>query len=234
MLIEFVPKQIWYAQYPVTFVGLVVKTRMTVVRLTDGTLWVHSPIKLDPDVIKDLNELGEVGYVCAPNRFHYLFVDDFMTRFPNASLFVAPGLAEKHPGFKSARRLSDQPEPEWQHDLDQLLFEGIPRLNEVVWLHRASKTLILTDLCQYFREDTTTLIRFVTQLLGVYRKFGMPRTIRLMVRNKAKARASRDRILEWDFQRVIVAHEHIVSANGKNAFSEVLAWLGKEAGLPEP
>ncbi len=226
MLVELVPDQIWHVRAPVSFAGIRMNTRMSVVRLADGKLWVHSPVRPGPALRQTLYELGDVAYVCAPNRFHHLFIDEFMARYPRASLFVAPGLPKKRPAMSYTRILSNQPEPEWDGELDQLLFEGMPMLNEVVWLHRKSKTLILTDLCLYFKDDAAAVTRILVRMLGGYRTLGMSRTIRLMVKDRNKARTSRDRVLNWDFDRVIVSHEHIVMANGKDAVAGALAWLG--------
>lgn len=226
MLVELVRDQIWYTQAPVSFAGVSMKTRMSVVRLNDGKLWIHSPVRLGPALRQTLNELGDVAYVCAPNRFHHLFIEEFIADFPQASLFVAPGLPNKRPAIRYTRILSNEAEPGWNGELDQLLFEGMPMLNEVVWLHQKSKTLILTDLCLYFKEDAAAITRILMRMLGGYCTLDMSRTIRLMVKDKNKARASRDRILNWDFDRVIVSHEHIVMRNGKDAVASALAWLG--------
>ncbi len=226
MLLELIPGQIWHATAPLSFAGIGMHTRMTVVRLADGKLWIHSPVKPGPGLRESLDGLGAVAYVCAPNRFHHLFIEDFMAAYPEALLFMAPGLPNKRPTIRHPRILADYPEPEWRKDLDQLVFAGLPMLNEVVWLHRDSGTLILTDLCTCFKEDAAALTRFVARLLGVYRTLGMSHTIRLMVRDRSKARASRDRILDWDFQRVIVAHDHILMTNGKDAVAHAFAWLG--------
>lgn len=226
MLVELVRKQIWHVQAPVSFAGIGMKTRMTVVRLADGKLWIHSPVRVGPALRQTLHQLGDVAYVCAPNRFHHRFVDEFMAGYPHASLFVAPGLPNKRSALRYVRVLSNEPEPEWDRDLDQLVFEGMPKLSEVVWLHRRSKTLILTDLCSYFKEDAAAVTRLLVRMLGVYRTFGMSRTMRFMVKDRNKARASRDRILNWDFERVIVAHEHNVMRNGKQVVAGALAWLG--------
>lgn len=226
MLAELVPGQVWHAQAPVSFAGISMKTRMSVVRLANGKLWIHSPIKPEPALRQNLDELGDVSYVCAPNRFHHLFIEEFVAYYPQALLFVAPGLPKKRPAIRYNRILSKQPEPEWDGELDQLFFEGMPTLGEVVWLHHKSKTLILTDLCLYLKDDAMAITRFLVRMLGGYRALGMSRTIKLMVKDRSKARAARDRILSWDFERVIVSHEHIVMENGKDAVASALAWLG--------
>lgn len=215
----------WYAQFPLTVAGLQFKTRMTVVRLADGALWIHSPIPPAKELVTALDAIGDVAYVCAPNRYHHLYLSGFRSRYPKASLFLAPGLMEKRRDLRSPRVLSDGSEPEWEGELEQLLFAGMPWLNEVVWLHGSSKTLLLTDLCSLYLDDAPKLTRFLARRLGVYGNLGVPRTVRLLVRDRAAARASRDRILRWDFNRVVVAHEHILHPGGKPAFIRALEWL---------
>ncbi len=43
---------------------------MAVLRLSDGSLWVHSPVNLDDDLAAALAELGEVKHIVTPNYEH--------------------------------------------------------------------------------------------------------------------------------------------------------------------
>jgi len=65
---ELVPNHIWSAQQSLHFGPIKIQTRMTVIRLRDGALWVHSPIEPTPGLLAELSSQGEVRYVLAPNR----------------------------------------------------------------------------------------------------------------------------------------------------------------------
>ncbi len=225
MLVELVPGQIWHAESPLTVAGLRFKTRMSVVRLEDDKLWIHSPIRPTRELVAELDAKGEVAYVCAPNRYHHFYLLEFLSHYPSAVLFLAPGLSEKRRDLPPSRVLTNRSEPEWRGELEQLLFAGMPWLNEVVWLHGSSKTLLLTDLCALYGSDASPTTRLLARALGVYQTLGVPRSVRLLVRDRDAARRSRDGILQWDFDRVVVAHEQIVHAGGKRAFRAAFSWL---------
>lgn len=46
-----------------------------------------------------------------------------------------------------------------------------------------------------------------------------------LFRNKAAARASLERILSWDFDRIILAHGHVVETGGKETLRSAYAFL---------
>ena len=49
-------------------------TRMTVVRLSNGDLFLHSPIKFDERLAEELHGLGRVRHLVSPNQFHYAHI----------------------------------------------------------------------------------------------------------------------------------------------------------------
>ena len=49
--------------------------RFTVIRLSDGTLWVHAPLALDDELRSLLRELGEVKHIVTPNFEHMAFAE---------------------------------------------------------------------------------------------------------------------------------------------------------------
>ena len=84
-----VGEAIWIADGPLVrfhYLGmhLPFTTRMTLVRLRDGALWVHSPIALTPRLRLEVEALGPVRYLIAPNTFHYAFLIAWLTAYPDA------------------------------------------------------------------------------------------------------------------------------------------------------
>ncbi|HSN72505.1 MAG TPA: DUF4336 domain-containing protein [Steroidobacteraceae bacterium] len=226
MAIEpLVPERIWHVRHAIRFAGLPIHTRMTVIRLTQDRLFVHSPVPLDDPGHAVLAASGQVAFIVAPNRFHHLFVRAWRDRYPDALLCAAPGLPAKRPGIRFDRVLGDAAEPEWDGDLDQHLCAGMPALNEVVFFDRTSRTLLVTDLCQHITAQQPRAVRWVARLLGVDRGLAMSRTLRFMLRDRAAFRATRDRILAWDFDRVILAHDTVVEVDGRRAFREAFEFV---------
>ncbi|MEK6346538.1 MAG: DUF4336 domain-containing protein [Burkholderia sp.] len=224
-MLEAIAPDLWHLPHSFTASGLRVTSRMTVVRFQDGSLWLHSPVPLSAEVRAQLAGLGTVRYIVAPNKMHHLFAGDCAAAFPDAALYGARGLARKRPDLPNLRELGREVEPEWRDDLDQIPFDGIPLGNETVWLHRASRTLILTDLCQWWRGDVPLASRLYASLTGVRAQLAVPRTVRMAVKDRDAARASAERILAWPFTRVIVAHNAIVETDAHRQAEQALGWF---------
>lgn len=212
---------------PLRFYGVEVGTRMSVVRLSGegGGLWLHSPIRLDRGLKERLDVLGPVRFVVCPNRLHHLFAGEYFGAYPEASIYASPGLHEKRPDLPFHGVLGDAPEPGWAQDLDQAFFQGDRQLREVVFYHRESRTLIVADLVQSAHSGSPRLTRLVTRLNRTYEKPGPPLPIKLGFRDKAAARASLERILSWDFERIVLAHGDIVETGGKAVFRNAYSFL---------
>jgi Domain of unknown function (DUF4336) len=200
MLIQLAPN-LWHVQREFAALGLKVSSRMTVVRLNDGSVWLHSPIRLDDALIEELRSLGEVRAIVCPNKMHHLFAHTAVRAFPDAQLFGAPGLAKKRPdlvGIVEFKTDMSNVPSEWQSDLDQVFFAGIPIGNETVWLHKRSKTLIFTDSCQWWQGELGLAERLYAKLTGVRDQLSVPRTIRMCIKDRAAAAKSAQQILTWD------------------------------------
>jgi len=53
---------LWHLQHHFVVNGLQISSRMTVVRLNDASLWLHSPVPLSAEVRAQLATLGTVRY----------------------------------------------------------------------------------------------------------------------------------------------------------------------------
>ena len=211
--------------YPKLFQKFDFSTRMTIVRLSDGGLFLHSPIRLDDGLREELDGLGEVRAVAAPNRAHHLFVGDCREAYPNAKIYAAPGLPEKRKDFRFDGLLADEPRIEWRGDLEQRRIQGMPMLNEVAFFHPSSRTLILTDLAFNIPKGQPWGIPVVTKLLGVGGRVGPSRLGRWLIRDKEATRASLGIIMRWDFDRLIMAHGDVVEAGGKQKLRDAFGFI---------
>jgi hypothetical protein len=220
-MLKEIDNNIWIAEQPLKFWGMEVGTRMTVIRLTSNELVVISPIRADNTTISQLNEIGKVSYIIAPNLYHHLFVLDFKTIYPEAQLWVALGLNSKIPNLSPDRVLSDN-EGSILDDIDYVLVDGFKLLdlsgptlvNEFAFFHRESRTLVLTDTAFYFDESFPFKTQLVAKLFGIYGKLSPSPLDKLATTEKEKVKNSIQKILRWDFNRVIVAHGSIIETNG--------------------
>jgi hypothetical protein len=221
---------IWIADGPtVRFLGIYpYPTRMTMVRLSGGGLWVCSPIQLSDALSDEVKALGSVQHLVSPNMLHHLFLAEWVDAWPEARLWAPPFLARRRRDLSFDGELTDAADPAWEKDIDQLIFRGSFALKEVVFFHRASRSVILTDLVQKF--DPASLPRWLRPL---YRLDGLvgpdgstPREVRLTFWNRRAARESLRKALAWDPQRLIIAHGEWVRENGKEELARSFAWIG--------
>jgi hypothetical protein len=226
MLIQIAPN-LWHMTCPLTTAGLPLTSRMTVVRFADGKLWIHSPVRFGAAVREQLGRLGDVAWIVAPNKAHHMFAGHCQRAFPQAALYGAPGLADKRPDLAGMRVLGDTVEPAWADELDQVWFHGQPFVNEVVWFHKASATLIATDLLQCWGGKLDWRAALYARVTGVRHRFDVPRTVRLATRDRGQAAASARAVLRWPFTRVITGHNAILDRDAHAAVARALARFGR-------
>jgi len=209
--------------------GMELGTRCVLVRLSGGGVLVHAPGPLGDDARRAIDSLGPVRALVAPNLLHHRFLSENARAYPGARVFGAPGLREKLADARIDEVLGDEAPDLWAADLDQIRVTGAPGLNEVVFLHRASRTLLCLDLCFNVRESASFATRLMMRANGAYGRFGPSRIFRFAVLKDRRAmRASIDRILAWDFDRVTVAHGEILETGGREALQAGFRWLATQ------
>jgi hypothetical protein len=203
--------------------GMHLRLRMTVVRLRSGELWLHSPVAIDDALADRLAAEGPVGHIVAPNRFHYFFAPAAKRRFPQAKLWAAPGLPARRPKLVFDAELGG-PAP-WDDDLASHHVASTPMWSETVFLHRASRTLVCTDLLFNIHDEPNLASRLLFRWLGVWRKFGTSRLWRWKARGKPQAAVDLAAIAAWDIDRIAMAHGDIVETGGGDLLRGALAPL---------
>jgi hypothetical protein len=213
MVLDALADDVWTVTRPLRFFGVEVGTRMTVVRLAGGGLFVHSPVALDPALREAVDALGPVTAIVAPNLLHHLFVGAWASAYPGASVWACPGLEAKRKDVAWSGVLGDAPEPPWSGSLDQVFFGALPMQNEVVFFHPTTKTLISSDLVFDLASHPSGLTRALASLIG-HRRPGPTVLERLMIRDRDAARAQIGRIAAWEPDRLVLAHGPIVLEGG--------------------
>lgn len=208
-------------------------TRMTIIRLSDGSLWCHSPIKPTVDLLKDVSQLGKVTHLVSPNMLHYAYISEWKKYYPNAISWASPGVEQRAASqnisvtFDAA--LENEAPATWDKEIDQLIFGGSRILDEVVFFHKASRTLILTDLIENFEPTRTEsgLLRLIHRLGRVADPDGRtPVDLRMTFLGREKiARASYEKMLAWQPDKIILAHGRWYPENGVAELKRAFRWL---------
>jgi hypothetical protein len=214
---------------PVRDFGVLFPTRMTVVLLTNGSIWVDSPVPMSFETLKRITALGPVSYLVAAIPRHVWRLEAWHTLFPEAQLWVprTTPLTLKKAHLPLTGRLSDAPHPAWADDFDQLAFKGNPLIEEVLFFHRASRTVILDDLIQVHPSVKGHSFRnALFKLQGVATpRGGVPIDIRLSFTQRQLARRSLEQLLIWDFDKLIIGHGECIAHDAKRFVEQAFHWL---------
>ncbi|HCX68831.1 DUF4336 domain-containing protein [Parvibaculum sp.] len=200
--------------------------RMAVMRLADGGLLVWSPVGLTDTLHAQVNALGPVRHIVAPNTLHHLYIPEWKNAFPEAKLHAAPGLPEKRKDIAFDEILGDAPPPGWVGEIDQLVMKNAIA-DEVVFFHVKSGTVLFTDLIQHFPRGWFRGWRAIVAKLDLMTgpEPAVPRKFRLAVRDRPAARAALARILAWPAQNVVMAHGTPVTGEGRAFLGRAFRWL---------
>jgi glyoxylase-like metal-dependent hydrolase (beta-lactamase superfamily II) len=218
-----VAENLWTVEHPMRFPGGVrLPSRMTIIRLPDGDLVLHSPIPIDDALAAEIDALGPVAHIIAPSLFHHLHVPTALERYPQALLTAAPGLAEKRSELPVADVLADEAPEAWAGVLDQIVIRGAPSMNEVVFLHRPSRTLLASDLVFNVREPTGFATGLLLRVMGTHKRLAQSRLWRRYTKDRAALRQSLEKMLAWDFDRVLPGHGAPLESNARPAMTEAL------------
>jgi hypothetical protein len=217
---------LWVAESPMRVLpGLDIGTRMTVVRLPGGGVVLHSPVAAKAATREAVAAIGPVRAIACPNKVHHLFASGWRAACPEARLLAAPGLPAKRRDLAFDGLLGDDPDPAWGDALATVHVRGIPLLEEVALLHLASRTLLLTDLAFHPTPASPAGLRRWTRVSRVRGGFGPNGVVRLGIRDRDALRRSLDRVLAWDFERVIVTHGEVLESGGRAALRRGWEWL---------
>jgi hypothetical protein len=202
-------------------------TRMTVVRRADSTVWLHSPVSHSAELQQKINDLGRTSAIVAPNSYHYLQVDAWASTNSDATVFASADVANKIVAKSIA--LSKKLDADWAADLDHFTID-LGTFSETVFFHRASKSLIVTDLMQTFEASRvrSLFVRLLLQLGGATGPNAKPSIeIRLAARkHRNELRAGVERMIAWDPSRIILSHGVCIQNNPIDAIGSAFRWLG--------
>lgn len=218
---------------PLRVLGMPLPVRMTVVRLGNGDVWLHSPTRYDEGLRREIAAIGPIRHLVAPNVGHWTLLEAWQRHCPDALTWAAPELRTRsqvrRSGLRIDRDLGDRVPSEWSHDLRQRVVPGGLGFREVAFFHEPSRTLILTDLVLNLEPSKLPwLMRPLARLAGVTAPDGRaPIYLRqvLRLRREEAARAGRD-LVAWEPERVLFAHGAWFDRDATDRLRHALRWLG--------
>jgi hypothetical protein len=237
--LKLVGEDLWVVDGPLarmSFAGIISEpfpTRMVIVRLSGGELFLWSPTQPDEGLRDQICALGPIGHLISPNKLHYVHICSWKRAYPEATAWASPGVRERASSRGAGdcfdRDLVDEPEEAWREDLDQLVFRGSRFMEEVVFFHRKTRTLILADFIQNFEVEKVGSFFYarLLRLAGVTDPDGkIPPEVRLTFwGHKEEARVSLEEMLAWRPEKVIMAHGRPYYRDGTAELRRAFRWL---------
>ncbi|MCK1392530.1 SDR family oxidoreductase [Bradyrhizobium sp. 1] len=239
-----VTDDIWIADdAPISAAGLVLPVRMTVIRLSNRDLVLHSPVRYSPALRDELEHIGPIKYLLAPNVGHWTFLPEWQRQLPQATTFAARGLSARkqvrEAGLRIDRELGDTTPEEWSAELETIAVNA-PMFSEVEIFDKRSRTLILTDLVQNLdSHQLPPSSQTAAGLLGIIKPDGKaPAYLRLLLRLGGRSvQAAAERLVSLAPERVVFAHGDWFEAGATEQLRRSLRWLlptGAEGAAPRP
>ncbi len=201
-------------------------TRMTVVRLKNGDLFLHSPIAFEITLAGRLQSMGRIRHLVSPNQFHYANIGEWSRAFPDAVTWASPGARARARargiGVQFQRGLGAQAPDEWRDAIEQTVVPG-GIFGETVFFHKLSKTVILADTILNLELDKLRQPwRFAAWLTGMCQLFFGMRLPLLLQRRKTRAVV--EKMLSWRPECIILSHGRCFEANAGMVLRRIFAW----------
>lgn len=229
-----VAEDVWIVDGPAipfgaAFVKMDFPTRMTVLRLDRDRLFIHSPTPLTATLKDQIDGLGQPAWIIGPNRIHYWWIPEWHAAYPEALVHLAPRSREQAKGRIDfpARELDEPDGYPWDDTVATLPIHG-SYMSEIVFFHRASRTLILTDLIENFEPEKLGLwARLLARFGGALDPDGsMPRDMRLTYgQDKEAFRHAVQTLIAWRPERIILAHGRWYEKNGEAELRRAFRWI---------
>jgi len=223
---QLLGENLWWCGYPLTLLGADLRRNVSVIRLANKDLVIHSTAPFTGEDVERISKLGRVRWVLDAMLDHDTFARDGKKAFPDA-VFLAPEGFSERVGFRCGAIVP--PPPEWGEELQVIRIEGVPAYLEHAFFHQPSRTLIVADLIMNFDEVPSPWTRLLVRAgIGRCSSPGTSRRLKFSIRDKEAFRRSVARMMEWDFERVIVGHGNPLT---ENAHARVLSMFHREGWL---
>ena len=208
----------WTVFHPLKLAGIALGTRATILKLPSGGLTIISPVPFHDDLASQIDALGPVENIIAPNLFHHFYFNAACERWPQARALVPRGLKKKVSIIDRASELSPS------GAIDDTLFwhrlEGTPLAGEHLFVYPDIETLVITDLAFNFHQHPQLWLRITMTLNGVYNTFGCSRLFRSTIKDKKAFGSSLLPLLDYPWDSIILPHGDLIPHGARALFEE--------------
>ena len=222
-MIDSISDNIWSVPSPLSVFGFIqLNTRMTIIRMNNGNLFLHSPIPWTTELNTLIQELGRIEYIVAPSCFHHLFVGDWKRHHPEAKLCGPRGLLKKRTDLDFDVELTPQTQFPWDEEIHTIPLGGMPIVQEYLFFHKSSETLIITDF-MFYMPLSTGFTSWYASFNGVKSNLATPLLFKSAIKNKKEFLHSIEGLKQLSVSNISLCHHHIIKENAQEALLSALA-----------
>lgn len=199
---------------------------MAAIRLSDGSIVLHSPCLLSEQLKVDLHKVGPVRHVVAPNWFHDLYLADYRRMYPEAT-FWGPSLLRRQKPRIIDRVLNEAERPPWYEEMPHIALAGPLTFDECAFFHKRTATLIVADLLMNLRaeSDTPPYTKLAYRLAGLDGRLAVFPLLRWFGPRASLKRAA-CRMIEWAPDSLVVGHGTPILRDATPRLRRAFRWLG--------
>jgi hypothetical protein len=212
---------VWTVPAPLRFFGVQINTRMSVCKLADGGIVLIGPVSHSEALAASVDAVGPVRAIIAPNLLHHLYVGEWMAAYSGARSFAAKGVAAKRPELSFSATLGPAYDEVFGAEVERFPIDGMPRLNESLFVHHGSRTLIATDFCFYMPEAKGFAAVFAA-LMGVRKKVRVEPIFKAWIKDKTAFRASLLPLRALQIDHLSMCHHEVISGDATATLQAVL------------
>lgn len=215
---------------PISAMGMQLPVRMTVLRLGNGSVLLHSPTRYTPELAQAIEGIGPVRHLVAPTIAHSSFLAEWQHACPAAKVWAVPGLRDRAQVRRSGVRidadLADIAPAQWADAVEQGLVYGAGGFCEAWFFHRPSRTLLLADLIENMEPAKLPPVTSLLMRASAATRATTGLHVRaVLLVKQGEARRAVQRMLATDPQRVVFSHGTFFNEDASNRLRRAFAWL---------
>lgn len=206
---------------PLSLLGVPFGRRMVILE-KEGQLMLQSPFIPQPEILEQIQQLGEVTAIVVPTIFHDTFLQEVIQTFPKANYYTVAG-AEKH----LRDQVSNHPihalaDSHWNDILTPLPLAGMPKVNECLFYHQPSKSLLVSDLFFNIENLDGSWLNLFARMMGFADSPSPSRLFKAMIKDKVAFSNSLEEIAQLDFDQILTSHFNTVNTGGKRVIETII------------
>lgn len=196
--------------------------RTPLVKTAAGVIMISPGSRITPEIY---SQHSGVTDIVGPNLFHCAGVPAAAVAYPKAKKWGVQGARLAKHEISWDEELTPVNWP-YQQELAVVCTSGMPKVNEAVFIHHETKSLIVSDLCFNMTDRGGFGAWIILSLFGTYQKFAVSKFLLKFIKDKPAFEKSLAEIYSFNFENIIVSHGQNIQGNAKNVLLKALAERG--------